>query len=127
MKQLTVADHVMEDKAGRESRNEEVEMEEQIRPVWASLLQTPRRSRLTKSQQRLVTLGESQNWHAQPEPALSATHATAKNGSFRGDSGVDMICISPMEKLSGDVPVVSLRVDGLCLTGIPQDVAARTV
>lgn len=92
----------MNDKAGREEdRNVEVEMEEHIRPVWTSLPQTPRRSRHTKSQQRLVTLGESQIWHAQPEPALSATHATAKDGSFRGDSGEDLICISPMEKCQG--------------------------
>lgn len=60
MKQLTVAYHVMKDKAGREGRNVEVEMEEQIRRVWASLPQTLRRSRHRKSPQSLVTLGESQ-------------------------------------------------------------------
>jgi hypothetical protein len=32
-----------------------------------------------------------------------------------------------MEKQSGDGPAVPLRADGVCLTGIPQDVAARSV
>jgi hypothetical protein len=90
--------------------NVEVEMEERIGPVWAypRLRERPRRKMSGEF------AAEPSDAHSESKSARSsATHARAKTGSNRGDSGEALICISPMEKESGDGPAVPLRAEGL--------------